>query len=353
MMRKILLLLSLLAATSMAQTAMELKQQPMSRWNIGTGQYSGIAPMGGNRYAVVSDKEPTDGFFIFRIDQSPQTGEVTSVYLEGFKGNPNPRVDAHGFSVRDCEGVAYCEPLRTVFISGEGDQQILEYALDGKPTGRRLLVPQQFDIQHIVPNYGFEALCYDASSRLFWTTTESTLPADGHAASALHPGVSNVLRLQSFTEGLEPAGQYAYRMDVGRKDDFGKIYVYGVSEITALPDGRLLVLEREANVTNGYMGSECRCKLFVVNPREGHRIDSSVNLHSLDPNQFLVKRLLADFKTVMTPFKHTFANYEGMCLGRTLNDGRKTLLMVCDSQGGYGKGPVHLKDYIKVIVLGE
>lgn len=61
------LLLSALSSIS-AQTALELKQQSLSRWNIGAAQYSGITALGGNRYALVSDKEPTDGFFLFRID---------------------------------------------------------------------------------------------------------------------------------------------------------------------------------------------------------------------------------------------------------------------------------------------
>ena len=95
------------------------------------------------------------------------------------------------------------------------------------------------------------------------------------------------------------------------------------------------------------------CKLFLVNPTEGHLIDSSVSLKTLDPNHFLVKKLLATWKTAAQPLRLNFANYEGMCLGRTLQDGRQTLLLVSDSQGGYHKGPFRLKDYLKVIVLGE
>ena len=34
-------------------------------------------------------------------------------------------------------------------------------------------------------------------------------------------------------------------------------------------------------------------------------------------------------------------------------DGRQTLLLIRDSQGGYGKGPVHLKDYIRVLILPD
>ncbi len=353
---KNLILLSLFLAlplAGLAQSALELKQQSLSKWNIGSAHYSGITHLGENRYALVSDKEPADGFFLFRIDQNAATGEVTNVYLEGFRGNANPRVNAEGISLRDCEGIAWFAPASTLFISGEGDQEILEYSLDGQLTGRRLQVPGQFALNRIVKNCGFEALTYSPATHLFWTTTETTLPDDGPAAGPRHPSILNLLRLQAFDDQLRPAGQYAYRMASGRKDDFGAIYVQGVPALTALPDGRLLVLEREANITAGGLSSTVECKLFLVNPTEGHRIDSSVNLQTLDPNHFLVKRLLASWKTAAQPLRLNFANYEGMCLGRTLPDGRQTLLLINDSQGGYHKGPFHLKDYIKVILLGE
>lgn len=354
-MKKLLLPLFalLVAAPSLAQTAKELRQVPLSRWGIGTAQYSGITALGNDRYAVVSDKEPSDGFFLFHIEQSPTTGEVTDVRLEGFRGNPAPRVDANGISVRDCEGVAYFPQAGTVFISGEGDQQILEYAMSGVPTGRALNVPAIFGSKNIAPNYGFEALCYDTIAHRFWTTTESMLPADGRAPSAANPTGRNLLRLQAFGDDLQPAAQYAYRMDAGRSEAFGRMYIYGVPCLAPLPDGRLLVLEREVNVTAGGLQSEVVCKLFVVNPAEGHQIDSATPLATLDANLFLVKQLLASWRTHVRPFNLTFANYEGMCLGRPLADGRCTLLLISDSQGGYGRGPFHLKDFLKVVLIGD
>ena len=65
------------------------------------------------------------------------------------------------------------------------------------------------------------------------------------------------------------------------------------------------------------------------------------------------KRLLAAWTTKMDLTKMNFANYEALCPGIRLNDGRQSLLLLCDSQGGFGKGPIHLKDYIKVILIGE
>ncbi len=352
MFRPILpLLFAFFSLNMSAQQAVDLGQVNLAKWRIGSANYSGIAPLGDNRYALVSDKEPAAGYFNFRIDQNAETGEIASVYLESFSGNTTPALNAAGLSVRDCEGVAYSPYTNTVFVSGEGDQCILEYTMEGQPTGRGLNVPGVFGIRNIVPNYGFEALDYCPQTRRFWTTTESTLLSDGAVAGPQHPGAQNLLRLQSFNDDLQPVAQYAYRMDRGKADDFGMIYAHGVPDVTALPDGRLLVLEREADISKGYLSSLCICKLFVVNPAEGWQIDSATDLSKLDQNRFLTKTLIAVFKTRLTPFLHNFANYEGMCLGRKLNDGRQTLLLVSDSQGGMGKGPVRLNDYIRVLVL--
>ena len=46
-----------------------------------------------------------------------------------------------------------------------------------------------------------------------------------------------------------------------------------------------------------------------------------------------------------------YANYEGMCLGPKLNDGRQTLILINDSQAGAGNSLYRLKDYIKIIIL--
>lgn len=356
MLRKRTFLFSLaltatLAAT--AQQAVELKQEKLSKWDIGTANYSGIAPVGDDRYLLVSDKEPSDGFFIFTITQDPTTGEITDVVMNGWKGNATPEVDAYGFTVRDCEGIAYVPSTQTAYISGEGDQAILEYSMEGQPTGRRLNVPGIFGRDKIVFNMGFEALSYSPATHRFWTTTESSLKADADVAGPDAPTAQNLLRIQSFDDNLQPVAQYAYRMDRGRSEDFGKYYALGVPDVTALPSGRLLVLERELNVTNGYMGSEVVCKLFLVDPTQSWQIDSSVNLASLDPNKYMIKKLLLRFTTQINPFRQSYANYEGMCLGAKLADGRQTLLMVSDSQGGYRKGPVQLKDWIKVVILPD
>lgn len=323
------------STTVESESNVGLPQRDLSTWNIPAANYSGITPLGGGRYAVVTDKADADGFYVWRIEQDPATGKVLRVENEGFRANT---IDAT--ADRDCEGVVLFPSDSTVFISGEGDQRILEYTLDGQRTGRELNIPEHF--KSIASNYGFEALAFGGKNKrraLFWTTTESTLPADVALADSLYGDSRNLLRIQSFNRKLEPKREYFYRMDASGVAERGSIYAFGVPSLCMLPDRTLLVLEREANVPSVYVGANVVNKIYSVQPKRSNA------------GKELEKTLVASWTTWLTVTKMDWANYEGMCLGATLEDGRQTILLVNDSQGGYGKGPIRLKDYIKVVVL--
>lgn len=351
MKKKLLFLAFLLSLGVQAQRIDWLEQQKLSTWNIFPGNYSGITPIGNDRYAVVSDKDMADGFHVWHIELNSGTGYVTNVTDEGFYANPFPVTDHEGLSVRDCEGIAYYPPRQTLFISGEGDQEVLEYALNGKPTGRKLEIPAMFSRTKIVANGGFEALAYDTVARCFWTMTETTLPIDGTHTSPGAPSVLNVMRLLQFDENLKCVAQYAYRMNVGSTPKNGTHYAYGVPAITPLGDGRLLVMEREVNVSSTNINSQCVVKLFAVQPTQANLVTEQDNLRQLSPTQFIQKTQVAAFTTYLTPFKFPLANYEGMCFGPRLQGGRRALLLINDSQGGAGNRIARLKDYIKVGIV--
>jgi len=321
-------------------------QQNLAQWGISPANYSGITPIGNGLYAVVSDKGETDGFHVWEIVQNPETGLIESVENKGFFGN---KVSAS--ASRDCEGIVYFSKTDCVFISGEGDQRVIEYGMDGQRTGRELEIPSQF--RSTVSNQGLEALGFGGRGlrARFWATTETTLPADGSPAGPKAPGTQNLLRLQSFKTNLKPSYQFAYKMDAGRSSDFGSTYVFGVPEVCSLPDGRVLVLEREANVPKIYIGADVTCKLYSVKPRRSDRITESTVLSDLAEKDFLEKELVTSWTTRLSIPDINWANYEGMCLGAKLKNGSQTLILVSDSQGGYGKAGVKLQDYIKVIIL--
>ena len=307
-------LLLLLGFSARAQSfSVEHIQQ--KRMEILPGQYSGITHVSEDIYAVVHDKAVGGGLFFFTIDINPDgtVGPVTAF-----------ETDAGGPVGRDNEDVVYVPETQTLFVSAEGDQSIREYYLNGKPTGRKLEVPTP--LLSPKANAGFEGLAYNKG--VFWTTTESPLPGE-----TLH-------RMQSFhLSTLKPGKTCYYRAEepsVSAAEAANALaYVHGISALTALPDGRVVVLEREVYVPKGSVWD--MVKSFTYN-----------RLFVTDPLQDNSRELL---KTPLTSFYTSFmniANFEGMCLGPVLPDGRQTLLLLADSQDG-GNGLTG--EYLRVIAL--
>ena len=322
--RLISVLLLVVALDAYAQQVVVNKQRHFPK-TVPAGNYSGICWLGGDRYAVVDDKSPSAGFRPFTIQIDSLTGDILSVRADSFVTSHQPN--------RDEEGICYVPHTNTVFISSERDGQIIEYTLDGQLTGRRLNIPEVF--ADIYSNRGFEALTYNAATHRFWTTTENTLKCDGQKPN-IRRTITNRLRLQSFGDDLQPLHQYWYLTDTLATDSPEGKCTLGVSGLAALDDGRIVVLERQAQRTASGIGSHVRVRLYLVSPAD-HQ-----------PGAELPKQLLAEFRTAINLTRRNFANYEGLCVGPRLADGRQVLLLVADSQNQY-KGI--LRDWFKTIVL--
>lgn len=322
--------LTFLSLSASAQTATLLKQENMGKWNIPHANYSGITHIEDNSYAVVSDKESKSGFYILNIDINPRNGKIRNV-----SRGPLLAADSSSYG-RDEEGICFFPQNQSVFISAEDDQQILEYTLEGLPTGRRLNIPPMFSTDSIYANCGFESLTYSDTLAKFYAATERPLRRDAQTSPDL-------IRIIEFNPDLTCTAQYAYTLEPAMLNSSAALYVHGISEITSLPDGRLVVMEREASMPAGHLGAECRIRLFIVDPREGQPIGNETKP--------LYKTAIADFSTHLEVGRLNFANYEGMCPGPTLSNGRQTLILISDSQAGAGNSLFRLKDYIKVIVL--
>ena len=302
----------------------DLYVKPLSQTLLGidSGEFSGITHISGNRYAVVDDNLKGGGIVFFSIPIS-QDGTVGRVVTQLADGTANATGKA-----QDCEGIAYLPSTGTLFVSTE-NQEIREYDLSGRATGNALRIPKYMGTTQIQANRGFEALTYNDATGLIWTTTESPLKKDTF--------LPRILRLQSFGKDGQPAGRYFYQTGEPLKSSKGTTaYVFGIPALTALDDGRLLVLEREVYVPNGgfwdkFSDSFTKMDLFLVDP-----------VH--DTAGILRKTLLCSFRTGALDL----ANFEGMCLGPTLSDGTRCLLLIADSENGSGG---LTNEYVKVILL--
>ena len=370
----IFLAFSLLAGAQDWKVVRENSQKAFPK-TVAAGNYSGIAHLHDDIYAVVSDKSDSALYFNFRIQVNPKTGELEQVENLGF----NERTDGtlndgkpwqgqeKGF---DHEAIVKVSDS-TLVIASEGYCRLKEYpilpisAYAAKVDYQQNLWESRWPSADFYPNYNFESLAFDSVRQYLWTIPESTLRKDGQPATPQN-GLANQLRLMRFDWGKMKENRnkeayseqvnskqdsrymatYAYLMDQPSTHKKADIYVMGVSELCALPDGQLLVLEREAFIPKIKIGAFCKCKLYLVNPLNSEEFSMKENISSDTP--FLKKKLLTEWKTGLSLSKRSFANYEGMCLGPKLENGSQVVILLSDSQDQYAGV---LKDWFKTIVI--
>ena len=370
----IFLAFSLLAGAQDWKVVRENSQKAFPN-TVAAGNYSGIAHLYDDIYAVVSDKSDSALYFNFRIQVNPKTGELEQVENLGFTertdGTLNDGKPWQGLEKGfDHEAIVKVSDS-TLVIASEGYCRLKEYPIlpisaDTAKVGyRQNLWESRWPSSDFYPNYNFESLAFDSVHQYLWTIPESTLRKDGQPATPQN-GLANRLRLmrlnwgkmkedsnkEEYSEQVSSKKDsrymmtYAYQMDQPSTHKKADIYVMGVSELCALPDGRLLVLEREAFIPKIKIGAFCKCKLYLINPLNSEEFSMKEKFSSDTP--FLKKRLLTEWKTGLSLSKRSFANYEGMCLGPMLEDGSQVVILLSDSQDQYAGV---LKDWFKTIVI--
>ena len=370
----IFLAFSLLAGAQDWKVVRENPQKAFPK-TVVAGNYSGIAHLHDDIYAVVSDKSDSALYFNFRVQVNPKTGELEQVENLGFTERTDGTLNdgkpwlglEKGF---DHEAIVKVSDS-TLVIASEGYCRLKEFPIlpisaDAAKVGyQQNLWESRWASSDFYPNYNFESLAFDSVHQYLWTIPESTLRKDGQPATPQN-GLANRLRLmrlnwgkmkedsnkEEYSEQVSSKKDsrymmtYAYQMDQPSTHKKADIYVMGVSELCALPDGQLLVLEREAFIPKIKIGAFCKCKLYLINPLNSEEFSMKEKFSSDTP--FLKKRLLAEWKTGLSLSKRSFANYEGMCLGPKLEDGSQVVILLSDSQDQYAGV---LKDWFKTIVI--
>ena len=370
----IFLAFSLLAGAQDWNVVRENSQKAFPK-TVAAGNYSGIAHLHDDIYAVVSDKSDSALYFNFRIQVNPKTGELERVENLGFTERTDGTLNdgkpwlglEKGF---DHEAIVKVSDS-TLVIASEGYCRLKEFPIlptsaDAAKIGyQQNLWESRWPSSDFYPNYNFESLAFDPVHQYLWTISESTLRKDGQPATPQN-GLANRLRLmrlnwgkmkedsnkEEYSEQVSSKKDsrymmtYAYQMDQPSTHKKADIYVMGVSELCVLPDGQLLVLEREAFIPKIKIGAFCKCKLYLINPLNSEVFSMKEKFSSDTP--FLKKRLLTEWKTGLSLSKRSFANYEGMCLGPMLEDGSQVVILLSDSQDQYAGV---LKDWFKTIVI--
>ncbi len=290
---------------------------------------SGIDRLRDNHYAFLEDSGGRVHFADIFLDLS--TGMPTNLVFTAHTTLPH---------VVDGEGIAIA-PNGTFYVSDEHHSRLFSFpdcppAPPTPPNDLTPFLPALF--QTTRPNRSLESLSLDPDDpAILWTATEDSLPCDGPGSSPDHGTRVRLCRLSLGTRSdpqawffpVEPAPPVAPHGTLGPSP------FNGISDLCAIGKGRLIVMERaygprfvtheDGTQESGFI----TMRLSFVDTHETPPFSANDPSPSAHP---LTKIPLDSFLTADL-------NYEGICLGPTLPDGSRTLVLVSDGDKNHFRAP--------------
>jgi hypothetical protein len=287
-----------------------------------------------------SDHAPAR-FYLGRIELANGAPKVSldhAVVLQQADGKPYPDAKAGG-EVPDPESIRFDPSGSALWWSTEPDRKlgvspfVRETARDGKFLAN-LALPGMFAVHKDEErgsrhNLGFEGLSFTPKQDALWLGMESALYEDGPIATT---SAGTVARFSKFDRNGKLLAQYAYPVDPIQAVPTGLGADNGVSEILALDDDRLLVLERSGvSRADGIWTMYIRLYEAEVGDATDVAAIPALAGASYKP---MTKHLIADLSKLPelgSPALPRIDNIEGMSFGPDLPNGHRSLVMVSDN----------------------
>ncbi|MEM9416564.1 MAG: esterase-like activity of phytase family protein [Planctomycetota bacterium] len=295
-----------LAEVSIASTGQSQTQVAFD----GVHQLSGITFLGGDQYLLVADKNGQLVSATIDIDLSTgrfaTTPTLDSVIALSFTGEP------------DLEGIAYDARDGSIFVSNEDDHTITQHNPNNAALLGSVAVPAVY--LQASSNRSLEALSMDPRGHTLWTSNEEALTVDGPLSTGSD---GTLVRLQQFDAQGEAVAQFAYLTDPHRPSGDSRAR-NGVADIIALPDGRVIVMERD-------LGGG-----ILTFQNHFYLVDTTNATDVSDLDGLIGETFSTVEKTHLFTYSAGFSNYEGVTLGPRLDNGDYALILVSDDGGGGG-----------------
>jgi hypothetical protein len=275
------------------------------------GGLSALAWSGeGTTYYALSDR----GSRVYSLDfPAPEDPTIVAEFrLRDASGEVDFTIDGEGIAVL---------PGGDLLVSSETEPAIRQYTADGAFIAD-LPVPEHFLVEpdgRAVGNGTFESLALSPSgSRLFAALEE---PLEGDGATDEGQSRLRILRYDLTDGAFEPVAEYLY---LAQPDQ-------DVSEIAAISDEELLVLERGVSLIEGFSA-----RIFRVSLDDAENVAAIERLEEADAAP-VSSELLVDVADCPWGDLETFgdlnpllANFESMAIGPPQADGRQTLIIGSD-----------------------
>lgn len=193
-------------------------------------------------------------------------------------------------------------------------------------------------------NLSWESVTFVPNGQAVFLAVEGSLKQDGPLAGPLNSGTSRIIKFSTDPSGqpLKRLNEYVYITDpVPKVTEFG-INDNGVSDMLALNDRQLLVIERSGrNVSAGFNDWEFDVRVYIADTSSASdisRIESLRDYQDKSKIQPVAKKLMINF----SDYVNQPDCIEGMTFGPDIN-GHKTLIFVTDNnQQPYQKTKFYL-----------
>lgn len=239
----------------------------------------------------------------------------------------------HAGVVSDLESLRVDPRDGSIWYASEGDVAlglkpfVRRATADGRYQGE-LPLPPLFEVDQAHRfgprnNESFEGISFTPDGNTLWVSLEGPLYQDGPLPK---PDAGALNRITRFSRDGAVLGQYVYPLSaIPATPGPGKYSDNGISEILALSDTRLLVLERSA-VQDAAGAYHVFVRLFEIDSAGATDVQQAKTLVGAQ-FQPVSKRLVLDLNTLNLS---KIDNLEGMALGPRLPNGKRSLVLISD-----------------------
>jgi 3-phytase len=236
----------------------------------------------------------------------------------------------HGRWVLSSEGDNRPRPriMPRLLLVGENGQALKDFELPNS------LLPERSDVQTkgIRNNSGGEGLSVTPDGKTLFLAIENSLVQDGEEAQFNKGTRTRILQYDVKGDELVLRAEYAYPLEgiVTTRTD-AVMAINGVSEILALSDTELLLIERGGTISKtGTFTAQCR--IFQVNLAGATNFKGQMKMPVANL-RLATKELLINFDTIKDKFKSRkiIDNFEGFAFGPKLPGGQRSLVVVSDN----------------------
>lgn len=325
------------------------------------GGISGIDRLNDHQFIMITDgrntKDDSEAKF-YQINLLVADNKIKSIETTAVSSLYNNNDEIYPEKTIDSESIRFSPDKTRILTTSELGNHLNQYSLEGKYLkSLDEFIPEYFNTGYdekmddigLRKGLGFEGMTISPSGKYLFIAAESSLKQDGPVSSTIHSSPARVLKYSITPAGdiMSLEGVYLYNIDpIQQISNYG-VSDNGISEILAVSDDKLIVIERSGrNHSEGFKEWDFSINAYLADLKKSTNIQKNRSISEIEANylQPIEKKLLIDF----SDFTQSPDNIEGVTFGPEI-DGKKSLIFITDDNFSTYQ---HSKIYLFADTLG-